>query len=467
MKNSGSDHDFALTNVADDQKRGFWSMFVIMMGFTFFSASMLAGGKLGNGMSFSGFITAVIAGNVILGIYTSLLAHISSRTGLSVHLLSGYSFGEYGRILPDALLIFTQVGWFGVGVAMFAIPTAMAIMEIPSLSGSWMLSGPVTQISFDGVQIPSRLLWTLVLCSGLLMTSTAYWGIRALSAISFVAVPAIAVFGCYSAVRAMFFDAVPQEIAAKAATPDAITNGWSVMKSFIPSDAAKLTMAQAVSIAIGSFISGGSCTPDFARFSKNSKIAVSTTALAFFIGNSLMFFFGAAGAMVYGQSDISLVLKLQGLLLPAVVVLGLNIWTTNDNALYTSGLGLSNLTKLPKKYLVLFNGAIGTLAAVWLYDNFVGWLNFLNSCIPPIGAILIADYFIVRRGKYENISAPKFRSVSPFAVIGWAAGSAVGLLAMKFECMNVGLPAVNAMIATIVVYLAGTFASSPGKGARA
>ena len=27
----------------------------------------------------------------------------------------------------------------------------------------------------------------------------------------------------------------------------------------------------------------------------------------------------------------------------AILVLGLNIWTTNDNALYTAGLGLANI----------------------------------------------------------------------------------------------------------------------------
>ena len=40
----------------------------------------------------------------------------------------------------------------------------------------------------------------------------------------------------------------------------------------------------------------------------------------------------------------------------AVIVLGLNIWTTNDNALYSTGLGLSN-TKIKKSPLVLISGA--------------------------------------------------------------------------------------------------------------
>lgn len=56
-----------------------------------------------------------------------------------------------------------------------------------------------------------------------------------------------------------------------------------------------------------------------------------------------MFIFGAAGAAAVGQADISDVMIARGLLLPAIVVLGLNIWTTNDNALYASGLGFANI----------------------------------------------------------------------------------------------------------------------------
>ena len=33
-------------------------------------------------------------------------------------------FGEVGSFLPSALISFTQIGWFGVGVAMFAIPVS-------------------------------------------------------------------------------------------------------------------------------------------------------------------------------------------------------------------------------------------------------------------------------------------------------------------------------------------------------
>ncbi|MDA4787683.1 cytosine permease, partial [Enterobacter hormaechei] len=80
-----------------------------------------------------------------------------------------------------------------------------------------------------------------------------------------------------------------------------------------------------------------------------------------------------------------------------IIVLGLNIWTTNDNALYASGLGFANVTGLSSRTLSVVNGIIGTLCALWLYNNFVGWLTFLSAAIPPVGGVIIADYLINRR----------------------------------------------------------------------
>ena len=55
----------------------------------------------------------------------------------------------------------------------------------------------------------------------------------------------------------------------------------------------------------------------------------------------------------------------------------------SNNALYTTGLGLSNITKIDKRPMVLVSGILGTVLALWLYDNFVGWLSFLNATLPP------------------------------------------------------------------------------------
>ncbi|STD92632.1 cytosine permease [Escherichia coli] len=107
-------------------RKGVLALTFVMLGLTFFSASMWTGGTLGTGLSYHDFFLAVLIGNLLLGIYTSFLGYIGAKTGLTTHLLARFSFGVKGSWLPSLLLGGTQVGWFGVGVAMFAIPVGKA-----------------------------------------------------------------------------------------------------------------------------------------------------------------------------------------------------------------------------------------------------------------------------------------------------------------------------------------------------
>jgi cytosine permease len=248
-----------------------------------------------------------------------------------------------------------------------------------------------------------------------------------LTILSLIAVPAIAVLGFFSV-----------------GTAFSEFGGMEAWFAMVPSE--PMGLFTAIGICVASFISGGTLTPDFTRFSKSTKVAVSTTVIAFFLGNSLMFLFGAVGATFYQQADISEVLLKQGMIVWAMVILGLNIWTTNDNALYASGLGFSNITKLPKKMLVLCNGVVGTIMALYLYNNFIGWLSLLNTMLPSIGGIIIADYYMVKRGRYSRLEDTCFEVVRPTAVIAWLAG----VLAARYMP---GIAPVNSVLCAIGVYL--------------
>lgn len=395
------DKDYSLKSVEQKDKKGFISMFVVMLGFTFFSASMLTGGTLGAALSLKDFALAVFLGNLILAIYTGALAYIGADTGLSMHLLARYSFGEKGAYLPSFLTSFTQIGWFGVGVAMFAIPVS----------------------KITGINV-----YVLVAVSGVLMTSTAYFGMKSLTILSAVAVPSITLLGCTSVFKA-------------------VNSIGGVSELLNITSSGKMGLVTAVTLCVGSFISGGSTTPDFVRFAKNKKVAVTTTVIAFFIGNSLMFLFGAVGAMATSYSDISDVMISQGLIIPAIIVLGLNIWTTNDNAIYTSGLGISNITKIPKNKVVIFNGILGTLGALWLYNNFVSFLSILGAMIPAVGGVIIADYFFVRNRKYKKFEEAKFITVNYKAIIACI----LGILAGKY--LTLGIPSLNSLIITGVTHI--------------
>ena len=393
------DADYALEAVPESARKGFWNMFFVMLGFTFFSASMSVGAKLGNGLDLSGFIWACVIGGVILSAYCGVLAFIGASTGLNMDLLCRRAFGTKGSYLSSFLLGFTQIGWFGVGVAMFSIPAAQLL----------------------GINE-----WILTIVAGLLMTATAATGMKALEIVSYISVPLIVILGVYSMITAT-------------------AEGGGLVAIFGQS-AGGITLFTGIGYVIGSFISGGTATPNFIRFAKNRKIAVWTTVIAFFLGNTLMFCFGAIGGAFTGKEDIFYVMIAQGLAIPALIVLGANIWTTNNNALYTGGLGLANITGKPMKHLTWVAGIIGTALAIWLYYNFCGWLNVLNCALPPIGMIVILDYF-KNRSKYDGKHTEAV--VNWFNVIGIIAAAAVA------NFLQWGIAAVNAMVVSAIFFFIG------------
>lgn len=242
-----SNLDFEKTMVPAQHRRSNLTLFMIMMGFTFFSASMWAGQNLAAGLDFGGFIWAIILGGSILGAYTGALGYIGAESGLSLDLLGRRVFGEKGSWLPSAMISFTQMGWFGVGLAMFAIPVAKELLGLEVTPDSMPWQG-----------------YLMVFAAGVLMTASAYFGIKSLTVISYVAVPLVAILGTVAMVMA-------------------VKSGDSGLVEQFAKGSKDLSIIAGAGLVIGSFVSGGTATPNFTRFAKNGKVAAIITVCAFFL----------------------------------------------------------------------------------------------------------------------------------------------------------------------------------------
>ena len=179
-KAAKTDIDYAESAVPKSERRSLLTMFMIMLGFTFFSASMWVGQELADGLDLPGFIASLIAGGVILGLYTGLLGYVGAESGLSLDLLARKSFGTKGSWLPSAMISFTQIGWFGVGIAMFAIPVAKELLGDSQVA-----------------------MWALVIIAGVCMTASAYFGIKSLTIVSYIAVPLVGILGTVAMILAV------------------------------------------------------------------------------------------------------------------------------------------------------------------------------------------------------------------------------------------------------------------------
>lgn len=363
MSNSTPDSDYPLSEVPSGARQGLFSTAILLFGFTFFTATMFAGGKIGMAFDFTTLLWAAVIGNLLLGLYAAVLGLIACRSGLNSVLMGRFCFGEVGSKLSDMLLGFTQIGWYAWGTATIAI----VLVKILGLS--------------ESLTIPLMVLFGFGFCV------TAFVGYKGLDLLSRVAVPAMLVL---------------LVVSLWIATRD--IGGLAGLLAVEPKESMSLSVA--ITLVFGTFVSGATQATNWTRFAKSGRVAVLASLFGFFIGNGLMIIAGAYGAIVYQQPDVVEVLVLQGLSMAAVVMLFLNLWTTQDNTIYNFAAAGCNLLRTGKRKTVTLVGAgIGTLLAIGgMYEMLIPFLILLGSIIPPIGGVIMADYFYGHRARYPKLA---------------------------------------------------------------
>ena len=377
------EQDYPLSPVPMDQRRSIWSMGLVLLGFTFFTATMWAGGSIGVAFDFSTMLLVLAAGHLLLGTYAAILGYIAAKSGLNTALMSRFTFGELGSKLSDFILGFTQIGWYAWGTATMAV----LLVKLTGLPESWTTP--------------------LMVVFGFGFCITAFIGYKGLEMLSRFAVPAM-----------IILVAVSMTIA----TSDA--GGFSGLLAITPSD--EMTVAAAITMVFGTFVSGGTQATNWTRFAKSGKTAVIATLLAFFLGNGLMTLIGAFGALVYQQADIVDIMVAQGLATLGILMLFLNLWTTQDNTVYNFAVAGCTMIRTRRRKLVTVGGAaIGTvLAVLGMYEWLIPFLVLLGTFIPPIGGVIMASYFIGYKREYPSLETATLPAFNVPGLAAYAIGSA-------------------------------------------
>ncbi|RBP31826.1 cytosine permease [Marinobacter pelagius] len=380
---SPQEQDYPLSPVPMDQRRSIWSMGLVLLGFTFFTATMWAGGSIGVAFDFSTMLLVLAVGNLLLGTYAAILGYIAAKTGLNTALMSRFTFGELGSKLSDFILGFTQIGWYAWGTATMAI----LLVKLTGLPESWTTP--------------------LMVVFGFGFCITAFIGYKGLEMLSRFAVPAM-----------IILVAVSMTIA----TSDA--GGLTGLLAITPAD--DMTVAAAITLVFGTFVSGGTQATNWTRFAKSGKTAVIATLAAFFLGNGLMTLIGAFGALVYQQADIVDIMVAQGLATLGILMLFLNLWTTQDNTVYNFAVAGCNMLRTRRRKSVTIGGAaIGTaLAVMGMYEWLIPFLVLLGTFIPPIGGVIMASYFIGYKRQYPALEEATLPAFNVPGLAAYAIGSA-------------------------------------------
>lgn len=377
---------------------------LVWLGFCFNFANIVIGGQIEKMVGMPNAIFAILLGNTGLFIYAGLIAVISARSGFSFPMQVKAVFGKKGALIPVVILSLF-VSWC------FAY-------------NSWILTDVFRSV-FGG----NPVIWALVVVNLCWLATLKY---KYMVTLGKAVVPVIIFLILYF----LFGIIIPSGNSALHSAP---VNPTPFMTAF--------------TISMGTFTISGTMTGDIVRFCKNGKQSLLVMLVAFYIGNSFCLILGALASAAAPAIDdyFGMTVVLAGI--PLLLCTLIAQASTAASCLYNAVSGVCNLTSKVSwtKAVICIGVACSILAATGIISNLAGFFGVVGYVVPPIGGILIADYFIVHRGKDYGGDAPA--GINYFALATVVVGVVLSVASAKifpdFPNQVVGI------LSAVIMYGAG------------
>jgi nucleobase:cation symporter-1, NCS1 family len=153
--------------------------------------------------------------------------------------------------------------------------------------------------------------------------------------------------------------------------------------------------------------------------------------------------------------------------LPAALVVFLSVMATNTLVVY--GMVMSYLDLRPESNFLasaLVIGAISIVGALWqgILDRFLDFLLLIGTFFVPVFAIMLADYYLLRRGNYSAEDVLKKRGGAYWytggfnvpAWVAWVIGVGLAFYWTRVSLLSFGAT-IPVFVLTFVLYLAISF----------
>ncbi len=398
----------ALNPVPQSERKGWLGIASIWAGGIISVPMLMLGGTLTSGLSLGNAILASAIGFLIVTAYMLFQGMQGADLGRPTVVNARSAFGETGAgFIISFVLGVSLMGWFGVqsNVTGSAFSSMMSSMGV-EISVKW-----------------STFIW------GVIMVSTAIVGYKALSYLNYIAVPALIILALYGVYTALDQFGVQGLIELEPTSPFSLFNG--------------------IAMVVGGFAVGAAIAADYSRYNKNRIESIASNVVGVYPIGVLLLLAGGVMAAVAGSADITAVVASMGMPFMGLTILILATWTTNAINAYSGGLALTNMFKLSDSKRALTTaiaGLVGTvLALTGILDNFVNFLLILTAGIVPLAGVMIADYWIKRKGRPENWTT--IPGVNWAGMIAWLIASVVSYY------VSWGISAVNGIVCAIVLYL--------------
>jgi NCS1 family nucleobase:cation symporter-1 len=353
----------------------------------------LASGLVDQGWTWQAAVGAVVLGNFVVLLPIALNSHAGTRYGIPFPVLARASFGVLGANVPALLRGLVACGWFG----------------IQTWIGGWAIY-KLAEVIWPGIATLPQLLPAFVglntgefLCFMLFWAMNVWIVLRGMDSIKFLETwgsPFLLAVGA-----ALFIWAWLRAggIGPMLQNPPNARGGLSAVFGAGLTSAVAFWGTMALSI------------PDFSRFARSQRDQVIGQAVGLPLTMALFAFIGAAvtsaTVVIFGTriaDPVALLARIGGPLMIMLSMAGLIVATLTTNIaanIVAPANGFSNLAphKISFKKGAMITAVIGIVMMPWrLYNDAAAyiftWLIGYGALLGPIAGIMIADYFLLRRG---------------------------------------------------------------------
>ena len=400
-------HEHEPEPVPMSARRSAFSVTMVWLGFPMIITGAMTGSLLVLGMGFKSALAAMIIGNIIMFVYVGALGLLGTKRGMNFALIASIVFGKNGYILASGLLSTLLLGWYAVQTG---------------------ITGALVSSTFGLNYV------AMTVIAGLLYIAITFVGVRGLHWIGLVSVPLFVILGLWVAFNA-----------ASTTTASAILNYAG------NNGVATMSMGVGLTVVIALFIDAGTVTADFNRWAATPTASLAATFSAFPFANLIAMLVGGVmtaalavpNANPFGADNMFGYMngkQLAWLSVLAFIFLYINLGSVCSHCLYNAATGWSRILGTHMRVMAVILGVIGIVVAagnVWAF--FIQWLSLLGILVPPIGAIILIDQYLLR--PQATISA----DWRPAPFIAWAIGSICALVVEK------GFPGLSTAISAAVV----------------
>jgi NCS1 family nucleobase:cation symporter-1 len=361
---------------------------------------MLASSLIGGGMNWWQAILTIFLGNSIVLVPMILNGRAGAKYGIPFPVFARASFGVRGANIPAMLRAIVACGWFGIqtwigGFALYQMLRLWipALTTLPALfPASWGLQ--------TGPAICFILFW--------LLNMWVVWlgvdSIRKLLVFKAFFLPLAALALLYWAISHVHGGLGPV-----LALPSRFTSSAAFWAFFVPGLTGMVGFWATLSLNI----------PDFTRYAVSQKAQIKGQAIGLPPSMTLFAFIGVAvtssTTLIYGTTiwdPVVLAGKFDSKLLVSLAMIAVTISTLATNIaanIVSPANDFANLSPARINFRTggLITGVVGILIFPWKLVADPGgyiftWLVGYSSLLGPVGGILIADYYFIRRQRLDT-----------------------------------------------------------------